>query len=234
MTSEVSLRWPLRSASDDLNIAKCLGGQYMALEVMGWPLRSASDDLWGQPQMTSILLSARDEKFMAFEVVIWPLRSLYGLGMTSEVGLRWLLRSASYDLWGRPQISSILLSAVTKKLDEIHYMAFEVVIWPLRSLYGLGGQYMALGDLCGRPQMTSEVGLRWPLRSASILLSARDEKFRLISLYGLWGHYMAFEDVIWPWRSIYGLGMTSEVGLRWPLRLASDILNIAKCPWRKD
>jgi hypothetical protein len=48
-------------------------------------------------------------------------------------------------------------------------MAFEVVIWPWRSLYGLGGQYMALGwpwdDLGGRPQMTS------------ILVSARDEKF---------------------------------------------------------
>ena len=48
-------------------------------------------------------------------------------------------------------------------------MAFEVVIWPWRSLYGLGGQYMALGwpwdDLVGRPQMTS------------ILVSACDEKF---------------------------------------------------------
>ena len=68
-------------------------------------------------------------------------------------------------------------------------MAFEVVIW--RSLYGLGGPYMALrsilalDDLRGRPQMTS------------ILLSARDEKFGRNSLYGLGGH-----------------GMTSEVGLR--------------------
>ena len=52
-------------------------------------------------------------------------------------------------------------------------MAFEVVIWPWRSLYGLGGQYMALDDLGGRPQMTS------------ILLSARDEKFGRNSLYGL-------------------------------------------------
>ena len=50
--------------------------------------------------------------------------------------------------------------------------AFDVVIWPLRSLYGLGGRYMALevniwpwDDLGGRPQMTS------------ILVSARDKKF---------------------------------------------------------
>ena len=68
-------------------------------------------------------------------------------------------------------------------------MAFEVVIWPWRSLYGLGGQYMALDDLGGRPQMTS------------ILLSARDEKFGRNSLYGLGGHYMALEVIIWPWRS---------------------------------
>ena len=59
--------------------------------------------------MTSILLSARDEK--------WP----------------W------DDLGGRPQMTSILLSACDEK-----FMAFEVVIWPLRSLYGLGGQCMAL------------------------------------------------------------------------------------------
>ena len=36
-----------------------LGGRYMALEVNIWPW----DDLGGRPQMTSILLSARDEKF---------------------------------------------------------------------------------------------------------------------------------------------------------------------------
>ena len=72
-------------------------------------------------------------------------------------------------------------------------MAFEVIIWPLRSLYG--GHYMALrsilalDDLRGRPQMTS------------ILLSARDEKFGRNSLYGLGGQYMALEVIIWPWRS---------------------------------
>ena len=53
-------------------------------------------------------------------------------------------------------------------------MALEVVIWPSRSIYGLGGQYMALGwpwdDLGGRPRMTS---------------SAHDEKFGRNSLYGL-------------------------------------------------
>ena len=48
-------------------------------------------------------------------------------------------------------------------------------------------------------------------------------------LYGLWGRYMALEVVIWPWRSIYGLGMA----LGWPWRSASDDLNIGKCPWRK-
>ena len=129
LRSIYGLGWPQRSASDNLNIAKCpwwkvrtkffiwplrslygLGGQYMALEVMGWPLRSASDDLWGWPQISSILLSARDEnirrnslyglwgRYMAFEVIIWPWRSIYGLG--------WPLRSASDDLWGRPQMTS--------------------------------------------------------------------------------------------------------------------------------
>ena len=62
---------------------------------------------------------------MALEVIIWPWRSLYDLGG--------------------------------------HYMTLEVKIWPWRSLYGLEG----------RPQMTS------------ILLSARDEKFGRNSLYGL-------------------------------------------------
>ena len=53
-------------------------------------------------------------------------------------------------------MTSILLSARDEKFGR-------------NSLYGLGGQYMALGwpwdDLGGRPQMTS------------ILVSARDEKF---------------------------------------------------------
>ena len=122
----MALRWPQRSASDNLNIAKCpwwkvwtkffiwplrslydLGGHYMALRSiygLGWPQRSASDDL-----NIAKLLSARDEKFGR--------NSLYGLGgqyMALEV-MGWPLRSASDDLWGRPQMTSILLSARDEK-----------------------------------------------------------------------------------------------------------------------
>ena len=150
----------------------------MALEVgLRWPLRSASDDLWGRPQMTSILLSARDEKFG---------------------------RNSLYGLWGR-------------------YMAFEVIIWPLRSLYG--GQYMAL---------------RWPQRSASDNLNIAKcpwwkvwTKFiiwPLRSLYGLWGRYM--EVTIWPWRSIYGLEgqyMALKVNI-WPRGQPQMTSSVLKWP----
>ena len=69
------------------------------------------------------------------------------------------------DLGGRPQITSVLLSARDEKFGQ-------------NSLYGLRGHYMEVNiwpwdDLGGRPQITS------------ILLSARDEKFGRNSLYGL-------------------------------------------------
>ena len=147
--------------------------------ALGRPQRSASDDLkW--PQMTSILLGARDEKFG---------------------------RNSLYGLWGR-------------------YMALEVITWPWNDLRGLK-----------RPQMTSIV-LKWPQLSSNDLNIARcpwrkvwtkSVIWHLRLLYGLWGRYMALEVVIWPWRSIYGLGMA----LGWPWRSASDDLNIGKCPWRK-
>ena len=140
----------------------------MALKNVIWPW----DDLGGRPQITSILLSARDEKFgrnslyglwgryMAFEVTIWPLRSLYG---GQYMALRWPQRSASDNLniakcpWWKVWTKFFIWPL--RSLYDLggHYMALEVNIWPWRSIYGLGCQYMAL-----------EVGLRWPLRSAVI------------------------------------------------------------------
>ena len=64
-------------------------------------------------------------------------------------------------------MTSILQSARDEKFGRNSLFGLGGQSW--RSIYGLGGQYMALGwpwdDLGGRPQMTS------------ILVSARDEKF---------------------------------------------------------
>ena len=149
-----------------------------------------------------------ENRYMALK----PLKPLYGLEKR-YMALGWPRRSASDNL----NIAKCPWRKVWTKF----------IIWPLRSLYGLWGrymtleviirpwgQYMALDDLRGRPQMTS------------ILLSARDEKFGWNSLYGLWGRYMTLEVIIWPWRSIYGLGgqyMALDVNI-WPWRSASDDL----------
>ena len=90
-------------------------------------------------------------------------------------------RSASDDL-KCPQMTSILLGARDEKFGQNP--------WPLRSLYGLGGHYMALeviiwpwDDLRGWPQVASD-DLNCP-QMTSILLSARDKKFGRNTLYGL-------------------------------------------------
>ena len=137
----------------------------------------------------------------------------YDLGTTSEVGLK------------RPQTASGGLSRGNLSKNGVFGQKSWILalFCPQIRVYGIGGCCMA----SGRPQRSASSGLKRPQMTSCVLKWHKTAQklglwleisFLTTEMDGYWPN-----SCIWPWRMLYGLGPTSEVGLKQP-QMTSSVL----------